>query len=111
MDRKESFMKRLVILLAVLSLALAAPIMAADGAAIYKSKCATCHGADGAGQTAVGKSMKLRDLRSAEVQKQTDVELTKVIAGGRGKMPAFGKQLTTADVAALVAYIHTLKAK
>ena len=104
-------MKRLVILLAVLSLALAAPIMAADGAAIYKSKCATCHGADGAGQTAVGKSMKLRDLRSAEVQKQTDVELTKVIAGGRGKMPAFGKQLTTADVAALVAYIHTLKAK
>jgi mono/diheme cytochrome c family protein len=111
MDRKERVMKRVVILLAVLSLVLAASAMAADGAAIYKSKCATCHGADGAGQTAVGKSMKLRDLRSAEVQKQTDVELTKVISGGKGKMPAFGKQLTTADVEALVAYIRTLKTK
>jgi cytochrome c6 len=102
---------RYVILLAVLSLVLAAPAIASDGAALYKSKCATCHGPDGAGQTAMGKSMKLRDLRSAEVQKQTDVELTKIISGGKGKMPAYGKQLTTPDVEALVAYIRTLKAK
>ena len=83
----------------------------ADGAATFKAKCALCHGANGAGDTTTGKSMKVRDLRSAEVQKQTDVELTKVISGGKGKMPPYGKQLSTADIEALIAYIRTLKAK
>ena len=80
-----------------------------DGAAIYKAKCAMCHGADGAGQTAMGKNMKLRDLRSAEVQKQTDAELVKWIADGKGKMPAYKGKLTPADIDALVAFIRTLK--
>ena len=43
-------------------------VAAADAAATYKSKCASCHGANGSGQTAAGKAMKLKDLRSAEVQ-------------------------------------------
>lgn len=93
------------------SVALASPMFAADGAAIYKSKCTGCHGADGSGQTAMGKSLKLRDLRSDEVQKQTDLELTKVIAGGKGKMPAYGKQLSEDDVKALIAHIRTLHGK
>ena len=41
---------------------------------IFKAKCASCHGPDGAGATAVGKAMKVRDLRSAEVQKQSDTD-------------------------------------
>jgi mono/diheme cytochrome c family protein len=45
------------------------------------------------------------------VQKQTDIELTKVISGGRGKMPAYGKQLSTPDLEALIAHLRTLKAK
>ena len=53
-----------------LLLALALPVVAfADGAAIFKTKCAPCHGADGSGQTPVGKNLKVKDLRSAEVQK------------------------------------------
>lgn len=97
--------------LAIIAIAsLALPINAASqGAALYKSKCALCHGADGSGNTPTGKSMKVRDLRSDEVQKQSDIELTKVIAGGKGKMPGFGKQLTTEDVEALIAHIRTLK--
>ena len=43
----------------------------ADGAAIYKSKCASCHGADGKGETPAGKAMKVRDLGSAEVHNRT----------------------------------------
>ena len=80
-----------------------------DGAAIYKAKCAMCHGADGAGQTPMGKNMKLRDLRSADVQKQTDAELVKWIADGKGKMPAYKGKLTPADIDALVEFIRTLK--
>src|SRR6266568_2067032 len=49
---------------------------------------------DRLGDTPSGKSMKVHDLRSAEVQKQTDVELTKVISEGKGKMPPYGKQLS-----------------
>ncbi|HXH41081.1 MAG TPA: cytochrome c [Thermoanaerobaculia bacterium] len=102
--------KRLVVILAVLTLVMALPAMAkSDGAALYKASCATCHGANGAGDTAVGKSMKVRDLRSAEVQKQTDIELTKIISGGKGKMPAYGKKMSEADVAALIATIRSLK--
>lgn len=82
---------------------------AGPDAALYKSKCAMCHAADGSGNTPMGKSQKLRDLRSDEVQKQTDVELTKVIAGGKGKMPAYGKQLSTEQVEGLIAFIRTLK--
>jgi cytochrome c6 len=95
-----------------LALMLAAPAaFASDGAALYKAKCTACHGADGGGQTTMGKSMKIRDLRSDDVQKQTDLELTKIISGGKGKMPAYGKQLSMDDVKALIVHIRTLKAK
>jgi mono/diheme cytochrome c family protein len=101
---------RLTGIVALLCLVLALPVFAAsDGAALYKAKCVACHGADGSGQTAVGKSMKLRDLRSAEVQKQTDLELTKIISGGKGKMPQFGKTLSSDDIAAVIAHFRTLK--
>ncbi|HEX3108011.1 MAG TPA: cytochrome c [Thermoanaerobaculia bacterium] len=102
---------RSLVILAALALILALPAMAAgpDGAAIYKTKCTSCHGADGSGQTPVGKSMKIRDLRSPEVQKQTDIQLTDVIAGGKGKMQGYGKTLSTADIQALIAHIRTLK--
>ena len=92
-----------------LSLLLAPFASAADGAATYKAKCAMCHGADGAGQTPMGKNMNLRDLRTADVQKQTDAELVKWIADGKGKMPAYKAKLAAADIDALVAHMRTFK--
>lgn len=100
-----------VSILLFVSVPLLASGSVSDGATVYKSKCAACHGPDGAGQTSMGKTLKVRDLRSDEVQKQTDVELTKVISGGKGKMPPYGKQLTTPQIESLIAYIRTLKAK
>jgi mono/diheme cytochrome c family protein len=90
-------------------LILPATLAAADGAALYKAKCASCHGVNGSGDTAMGKAMKLRDLRSPEVQKQTDADLTKVTADGKGKMPAYKGKLTDAEITALVAHMRTLK--
>jgi cytochrome c6 len=106
-------MKLRVVLVLFVVAVVVLPVFAADpdGAAIYKTKCLSCHGADGSGQTPAGKAMKVRDLRSDEVQKQTDIELTKVIAGGKGKMPAYGKQLSTADIQALIGHMRTLKGK
>jgi len=80
-----------------------------DGAAIFKQKCAMCHGPDGKGQTAMGKSLHLKDLGSEEVQKMTNEEMNKVIADGKGKMPAYKSKLDQASIDALIAFIRTLK--
>jgi cytochrome c6 len=79
-----------------------------DGGALYKTKCAACHGPDGKGETAIGKTNKIRDLASAEVQKQSDDVLTGIIATGKGKMPAYGKSLKPEQIKGLVAYIRGL---
>ena len=80
-----------------------------DAAATYKSKCASCHGADGSGNTAVGKAMKLKDLGSAEVQGLTDDQLLEIISKGKGKMPAYEKTLGADTCKELVAHIRTFK--
>src|ERR1041385_2700654 len=90
-------------------LGLMATAFASDGPAIYKAKCALCHGANGGGDTPSGKAMKVKDLRSDSVQKQTDLELTKVISGGKGKMPPYGKQLSNDDIKPLIAYTRPFK--
>jgi mono/diheme cytochrome c family protein len=91
---------------------LSAPVRGQDaGAALYKTKCAACHGPDGKGETAIGKANKLRDLGSAEVQKQSDAELAAVIENGKGKMPAYGKSLKPEQVKDLVAYVRSFAKK
>lgn len=79
------------------------------GAATFKTKCAVCHGADGKGETSIGKADKIRDLGSAEVQKQSDEELSGIIEKGKGKMPAYGKGLKPEQIKELVGFIRTLK--
>jgi cytochrome c551 len=96
-----------VVLFPIPSAAVGAP--AGDGAATFKTKCATCHAVDGSGNTPMGKKLALRDLRSAEVQKQTDAQLSNVIAKGKGKMPPFGKSLSGDQIPELVAHVRTLR--
>jgi mono/diheme cytochrome c family protein len=84
-------------------------VLLADGAAVYKAKCAACHGADGSGNTTVGKNLKVRPFSSPEVQKCPEAELTKVITDGKGKMPAYGKKLTAEEIHSLVAVIRAMK--
>ncbi|MDX2032483.1 MAG: cytochrome c [Blastocatellia bacterium] len=81
-----------------------------DAKALYMQKCAVCHSPDGSGTTAKGKEMKLRDIRSAEVQKQTDAQLTDIIGKGKGKMPGY-KSLGEDKVKTLVAYMRELAKK
>ncbi len=84
---------------------------AGDAATLYTAKCAMCHGADGSGATPMGKSMKLRDLRSPEVQKQTDKELYAVTADGKGEMPAYKAKMSEVEINGLVAHLRTMARK
>jgi len=91
---------------------LSAPVRAQnDAAGLFKAKCAVCHGADGSGNTSVGKSMKIGDFHSADVQNQTDAQLTDMITTGKGAMPAYKGKLTDDQIKQLVGYIRELAKK
>ncbi len=82
-------------------------VRAQDASALFKSKCAGCHGADGTG-SAMGKKWGAHDFTSADVQKMSDAELADIITNGRNKMPKYGS-LKPEEIKGLVAYIRTLK--
>ena len=82
-----------------------------SGPATFKAKCALCHGPDGKGDTQVGKSLKIPDLGSADVQKDSDAELAAVITSGKKQMPAFGKDLKSDQIMDLVTFIRSLAKK
>ena len=86
-------------------------VVAQDGAPTFKVKCAMCHGADGTGKTAMGEKLKIRDLSSADVQKQSNADLTQIITKGKEKMPAYDGKLTKEQIDQLVAHIRTLAKK
>jgi cytochrome c6 len=89
-----------------LCLLLVMPARADDAAVTFKAKCAACHGADGSGNTAVGKSMHLRDMSSPDVQKQSDDALIAMITSGKGAMPAYKDKLTADQIKQLVRFIR-----
>ena len=67
-----------------------------------------CHGADGKGDTPVGKKMGAHDFASPEVQKEADADLSAASPTAKNKMPAYGNRLKAADVKDLIAYIRQL---
>ena len=88
---------------------LCAPVKADEkSAALYKQKCAACHGVDGKGETPTGKAMKVQSFADPEVAKMSDDELAAAIEKGKGKMPAYGKSMKPDEIKAMVAYVRSL---
>ena len=81
------------------------------GTDVYKAKCMTCHAKDGSGNTPVGKSLQSADLRSPEVQKKPDAELSESISEGKGNMPAFKTLLSADEIHSVLVYVRTLAPK
>jgi mono/diheme cytochrome c family protein len=79
-----------------------------DIAAVYKAKCASCHGADGSGNTPAGKKTGAKDFKAAEVKGQSDAALLNVILKGKNKMPGYEKSLGADQCKALAAYCRSL---
>ncbi|HTW24590.1 MAG TPA: cytochrome c [Candidatus Baltobacteraceae bacterium] len=105
--------RRRALPLAICALSLSAtPLWAQnDGASLFKSKCAACHSADGSASGPAGKAMHIRDLGSADVQKQTDADLTGIIVNGKGSMPSYKGKLTDDQVKQVVSFIRGLAKK
>ena len=81
------------------------------GQSTFEVHCATCHAPNGSGDSVVGKSMKIPDLRSPAVQSQPDAQLADVIANGKGPMPGFKSSLSNDEIDALVKHVHQLAEK
>lgn len=94
---------------------LALPCVAQDSAAIFKEKCATCHGSDGFGKTAAGKKIGAPDLHAKEVVDLTDKEMFESIGRGtRHKNYPHSflyTGLSESQVRGLVSYIRALQQK
>jgi cytochrome c6 len=82
----------------------------APGADTFKAKCEMCHGADGLGNSPMGKALGIVPYNAPEVKKMSDADLAAIIKNGKnGKMPAFGTQLTDPQIKDVLKYIHTLQ--
>jgi cytochrome c6 len=89
------------------ALAAAPAARAADGirgAQIFRSHCATCHGAAGIATLPNAPSFARGDRLM-----QPDLALAATIRTGRGPMPSFFGILNDKDMLDVVAYIRTLR--
>jgi cytochrome c6 len=83
---------------------------ASDANTTFDARCAKCHGKDGRAKGLLSKAKGIRNLTDAKWQDDvSDERLFNSISNGRGKMPAFKKKLSEADINALVAYVRRLK--
>jgi cytochrome c6 len=102
-------LKKLVAVLVTVGIMSLAGFAADSGADLYKQKCQMCHGADGTPSPAMAKSMGLKDLKSDDVQKQSDADLKNTVSKGKGKMTGFAGKLTDPQIDELVKYVRSLK--
>ena len=100
-------MKLIISVIVTIIVASSGAAFAADGAALWTQNCASCHGKDGSGNTAMGKKLGVKDYTKS--QSFSDAEATNVITNGKGKMKAYKGKLSDADIKALVAYVRSLK--
>ncbi len=103
---KKSF--RSGIVLATATLLASSMCFAEDGAAIYKAKCAMCHGPTGTPSPGMAKMMGIKPVSDPSMSGLTVAEISSAVKNGKGKMkPIAG--LTDPQVAAVAAYFKTLK--
>jgi cytochrome c553 len=111
----EMKMKKLLPLVIALLALPAVSGLAVDGKAIYEKECAKCHGADGKGQTTMGKRNGAKDYTDPKVQAELkDEAAIKAVKEGyktkEGKVvmkPAEG--MSDDDAKAVVAHMRTFK--
>ena len=108
-------MKRILTLSIAIMAVSALSAAAADAKANYDKSCAKCHGADGKGETKMGKKMGAKDYTDAKVQADLKDEAAfKAIKEGLKdkdgkKLMGPAEDMSDDDIKALVAYMRKFK--
>ena len=91
--------------------AYSAPAAAPSTETLFKQKCSKCHGADGSGDTSMGRIFNAPDFTDGGwwAKHSNPAEHIRAITKGKKNMPAFGKKLTRAQIASLATYIRRFK--
>ena len=78
---------------------------------LFKQKCSKCHGADGSGDTSLGRIFGTPDFTDGGwwAKHPNSGERVSAITRGKKNMPAFRKKLTRAQIASLAAYVQRFK--
>lgn len=82
-----------------------------DISEVVRTKCQTCHGADGKANTEVGKEHNMNDLSNPRWHSaHTDDDIRDAITHGipKTKMKGYKKKLTPAQIEALVKWVRGL---
>jgi len=96
-----------IVLAATVALA-GAMCFAEDGAAVYKSKCAMCHGPAGTPSAGMAKMLGIKPVSDPSMKALSEGQVETTVKEGKGKMkPVAG--LNDAQVKAVAAYFKTLK--
>lgn len=74
---------------------------------LFISNCARCHGANGAGETELGKKLDVPDL-TISGKRINASKITRIVTNGKEEMPAFGKRLSKKQIASLAAFVRKL---
>jgi cytochrome c6 len=82
---------------------------AQSGEALYKSNCASCHGATGTPSAGMAKAMNVKAASDPDMKKLTADEEFDAVKNGKGKMKPFSPKLTDQQIKDVVAYYRTLK--
>jgi len=87
---------------------LPAPALAqSSGEAVYRSKCAMCHGADGIPSAGMSKALGVKPFSDPSVRALSFAQMEAIVINGKGRMkPTAG--ITAAQVSSVVAYVRTL---
>jgi mono/diheme cytochrome c family protein len=95
---------------ALFLLSVASIAFGADGAAVFKQHCASCHGATGKADAPASKALKVPALAGdANVAGMSDADVTARIKGNP-KHAGMLKTLTDDDLAAVATYVKGLAA-
>jgi mono/diheme cytochrome c family protein len=114
-NETKKIMKQRKFYLTILALAAGtAALAAADANALWEKNCQKCHGANGNGDTKMGKKLEIKDFTDAKYQASfTDAQATKAIKegikdGDKTRMKA-NDDMSDDDIKALVAKVRAFK--
>jgi len=78
------------------------------GADVYKTKCQSCHGAQGTPNPGIAKAMGVKPAGDPSVKSISEAQMIADTTNGKGKMPAFKGKLSDAQIKDSVEYFRSL---